>query len=96
MGKRTYSPAELVGKVRSLEAERKQLLAEIRAASVRERTRGKIIIGATALKLAGIEDRAENQTVFAAIGAGQLRAEDIIIRAAEAIRLRASAPSSGS
>lgn len=96
MVKKICSPAELVERVKKLEVERKQLQSEIRAASVRERTRAKIVIGAVALKAAGVDDRAENQAVFAAILAGQLRAEDLIIRAAEAIRLRASAPSSGS
>jgi hypothetical protein len=93
--KRTYSSTELLTRVQSLEAERKQLMAEIRATAIRERTRGKIVVGATVLKLAGVEDRAENQAAFAAIVAGQLRAEDLIVRAAEAIRRRSSAATDG-
>jgi uncharacterized protein (UPF0335 family) len=96
MVKRICSSAELVERVKKLEVERKRLQSEIRVASVRERTRGKIVVGAVALKAAGIDDRAENQAAFAAIVAGEARAEDIIIQAADAIRRRGVAPVSGS
>lgn len=98
MGRRVYNSATLAARIQALEAERKRLVAEARAAAARERTRAAIIVGATALRLAGVagDDRDAMQRIYAAIVAGQVSAEDIITRAADAIRRRSAAPSDGS